>query len=120
MAAYIWPTSLPNSPGTDYTETGGVRVLRTSTDAGVPKMRYIGRNSQTISVSYVMTNEQVATLKEFVEETIMGVSPFEFTHPRTKETVNVRIVPSGDGEFFTMSWMAKEYWSVSMKMEAMP
>jgi transcriptional regulator of nitric oxide reductase len=67
-----------------------------------------------------MSSAQVETLREFAMDTLRGTVRFDFTHPRTLETVEVRIVPQQDGALFSLSYLLPEYWQVSLQLEVLP
>jgi hypothetical protein len=89
-------------------------------DAGPAKQRRRGSKPQGLQLSFIMTTAQTQTLQEFIEDTIRGTARFGFTHPRLGTTVEVRIVPQGDGELYTFTYLAPEYWTVSLKLEILP
>lgn len=120
MAAVPWPTSLPQAPQKGYTETGGVLVIRTPQDRGPAKMRYVGSKPQVLNLSFLMSSQQVTTLETFVKSTIRGTARFIFTHPRTLLPVEVRIVPQGEGDYYTLTYVAPEYYTVIMILEILP
>jgi len=121
MAVLNWPPGLPSSPQKGFTETGGVNIVRTPTDKGVAKMRYRGTKASVFNFTFLMTSEQVATLETFVKSTTLGVKRFNFTHPRTGIVQEFRILPQGDGgDYYTISYVAPEYWSVSLQFELLP
>lgn len=117
---YIWPTSLPQMPLDSYSETIGVLTIRTPMDAGPAKMRRRGTKPDKLSVQYNMSTTQVATLRTFVQDTLKGTIRFGYTHPRTGHVVEVRIVPQGDGELFSVSYILPNYWQVSLELEVLP
>ena len=118
--SYVWPATLPQVVQKGYTETGGVLVLRTSMDAGPAKQRRRGARTQTLQVSFLMTTDQVTALKTFVEDTLRGTSRFGFTHPRTNEVVEVRIVPQQDGAMYSVQYVAPNYYTVPITLEILP
>jgi hypothetical protein len=120
MASYVWPSSLPQAPQDDFSETGGVLILRTQVDAGPAKMRRRGARPKTLSCSFYMTTAQVATLESFVEDTLRGTARFDFTHPRLGSNIEVRLVPQQDGQLFAISFITNGYWNVALEMEVMP
>lgn len=120
MAIPIWPLSLPQSPQKGFTETGGLLILRSPMDAGPAKQRKRGQRPQGLQVSFVMTTAQTQTFENFVKNTLQGTSRFEFTHPRLNTTVETRIVPQGEGQLYSMSYLAPEYWNVSLQLEILP
>jgi hypothetical protein len=89
-------------------------------DAGPAKQRRRGVKSQTMQVSFIMTTAQVADLESFVEDTIRGTARFGFTHPRTKSIEEVRIVPQSGGDMYSITYLAPEYWTVSLQLEILP
>lgn len=118
--SYVWPPGLPQSVQKGYTETGGVLVVRTSTDSGPAKQRYRGLKPQVLNVSFLMTTAQISTLETFVKTTLRGTARFGFPHPRTAQVVEVRIVPQGEGDFYTLSYIAPGYYTVQMQLEVLP
>jgi len=120
MALYTWPPSLPQRPLTSYSETSGAIILRTQPDAGPAKMRRRGKRPDTLDVQFNMSSTQVETLKGFVIDTLRGTVRFNFTHPRTLENVEVRVVPQGDGALFSLSYLLPEYWQVALQLEVLP
>lgn len=115
--SYIWPTSLPQSPQKGFAETGGVLVLRTPMDAGPAKQRRRGARPQGLQVTFIMTTAQTQTLETFVKTTLQGTARFGFTHPRLNTVVETRIVPQGDGQLYTFTYLAPDYWTVSLQLE---
>jgi len=114
---YTWPTSLPQQVDRGFTETVGVNVLRTPMDAGPAKLRRRAARPDTLNVSFLMTNAQVATLEDFVLNTLQGVFRFSFIHPRKQVQVETRFIPTGEGQYFTVGYKAPGYWTVSMQLE---
>jgi len=117
---YSWPTSLPQTPQKGYSETGGALIMRTSMDAGVAKQRRRGRSPSQLNTSFIFTTAQVTTLELFVKNTIKGVARFGFPHPRTKTTEEVRIIPQGDGTLYNITYLAPEYWTITLTLEVLP
>jgi hypothetical protein len=127
MAVLNWPTALPQSPQKGFTETVGASIIRSQTDKGPAKQRYRGKSPNTMSLEFIMTTNQVTTLESFVNNSpseipagIKTVGRFNFTHPRTSSSVEVRIVPQGDGQLFSYQYLAPGYWNVSVTFEIMP
>lgn len=118
--AYIWPVTLPQTPNTNYSETSGVLILRSPMDAGPAKMRRRGSRTDTMLVTFEMSTAQVETLRAFVHDTLKGTARFGFTHPRTHEIVEVRIVPQQDGNLFSIGYILPDYWTISMQLEILP
>ena len=120
--SYIWPAGLPQVPQKGYTESASINVTRTPMDAGPAKQRYRGKRPQTLNVSFIMSDAQVATLEDFIlgPNYIRGTIRFGFPHPRTKNVVEVRIVPQGENALYTSAYLAPGYWTVSMQLEVLP
>ena len=67
-----------------------------------------------------MSTAQVEILRAFVQDTLRGTMRFGFTHPRTLDVVEVRVVPQGDGQLYSISYLLPEYWQVSLQLEVLP
>ena len=120
-AAYTWSSfGLPANPQKGYTETGGVLVLRTPTDQGPAKLRYRGVKPQILNLTFLMTSAQVTILENFVKNTLKGTARFYFTHPRTGFNSEVRIVPQGGGDYYTISYVAPGYYNIAIQFEVLP
>jgi hypothetical protein len=117
---YIWPISLPQSPQKNFAETGGALILRTPMDSGPAKQRRRGKLASKMTLSFIMTSAQVTTLENFVTNDIKGTARFGFTHPRTNQVVEVRIIPSPEGEMYTASYLAPGYYNISTTFEILP
>lgn len=117
---YSWPSTLPQVPQKGFTETGGVLVVRTSQDKGPAKMRVLGQKPQVLNVQFLMTSAQVSILEAFVKNTIKGTARFGFPHPRTLLVVETRIVPQGEGDYYTLTYTAPGYWTAQMVLEVLP
>lgn len=121
MAAnYIWPATLPQMPQRGFSETNGILLIRTPVDLGPAKQRYRARRPDTLSVTYLLTDTQTAALEEFVKTTLKGTARFYYTHPRTNAQVEVRIVPQGDGQLYTLQYTAHNYYTISLTLEILP
>jgi hypothetical protein len=120
MATISWHPNLPQTPLKGFTETGGVLLARTPMDKGMPKMRRLGQRARTMNMTFLMTEQQVGYLEDFVHNTLKGVFRFNFNHPRTRVTEEVRIVPSGDGQLFNLTYIAPGYYNVELQMEVLP
>lgn len=111
---------LPQVPQKGFTESIGLNVIRSNMDSGPAKQRRRGTRTNTMDLSFIMTTAQCDTLETFIENTLQGVKRFSFPHPRTSATVEVRIVPGSDGEFFRLQYLAPGYWTTSLKFEILP
>jgi hypothetical protein len=122
MAVPQWPTAngFPQSPQKGFSESIGVNVVRSPMDAGPAKQRRRSRRPSTMDVSFIMTTQHTETLEAFINNDLQGVNRFQFTHPRLYTTIDVRIVPQGEGEFFKLQYLAPGYYQTSLKLEVLP
>lgn len=120
MAVPPWHVDLPQVPQKGFTETGGALIARTPMDSGPAKLRRRGKMPSKLSLSFIMTNAQVAILESWVDNTIRATARFTFPHPRTGASVEVRIVPQGEGELYTLTYLAPGYWTVATTFEVLP
>lgn len=121
MSVLIWPTTLPQTPQKGFTESIGINILRSATDAGPAKQRRRASKPSEMNLSFIMTTAQTQTLESFIKDDIRGVSRFVFPHPRLLgTTIETRIVPQSGGEFFNLQYLAPGYWTTSMRFEVMP
>ena len=128
MAVLLWPTTLPQVPQKGFTESIGINVLRSQTDAGPAKQRRRATRLNEMNLSFLMTTVQTQVLEAFIKNLptatppgISGTNRFKFPHPRILDTtIEVRIVPGSNGEFFNLQYVAPGYWSTSLKFEVMP
>lgn len=88
-------------------------------DVGPAKRRKRGFSVERMDVSFIMTTAQVATLDGFIKNTIKGTARFDFAHPITGLTVEVRIVPNND-QMYSTTGIAPNYWSVALALEVVP
>ncbi|CAK0766144.1 conserved hypothetical protein [Gammaproteobacteria bacterium] len=120
MSNYVWPNTLPQAVQEDFAETNGVLILRTPMDRGPAKIRRVGARPDTMTISLQMTSAQIGNLRTFVMDTIRGVAPFTFPHPRTAAWVDVRIVPDSEGALYKIRHAAADQWMVEMVLEVLP
>ena len=80
--AYTWLGTLPQMPDTNYSETGGINIIRSPMDAGPAKQRKRGNKPQVLQLTYTMSNSQVIIFEDFVKNTLKGTARFGITHPR--------------------------------------
>ena len=119
--SYNWPGGLPIKPTVaGYGEGAGVLVQRSPMDAGPAKLRRVGARPDVLSLGYQMTTAQLGTLETFVKTTLLGVRRFNFTHPRTGNSQEVRLVPGRDGDFYTTAYIGPGLWHVEMSIEVLP
>ena len=118
--SYIWPPGLPQTPLSNYSETTGVIIMRTQPDLGPAKQRRRAKRPDGLNLQFNMSTAQVEILRAFIQDTLRGATRFGFTHPRTLEIVEVRVVPESDGVMYSTSYLLPNYWQVSLKLEVLP
>lgn len=117
---FSWPTILPQKPQQNYTETGGVLLLRTSQDRGPAKQRRLGKRINELRCSFHMSSSQVQVLEDFIENSIKGTIRFGFPHPRKNTIVEARIVPQENGLMYTVGYLIGDVWNVDLTFEVLP
>ena len=130
MAVLPWPATLPQVPQKGFTESIGINVIRSATDAGPAKQRRRASRPNEMNLTFLMTTEQTKTLEAFIKNLptavlplipgISGTNRFTFPHPRLYTSVEVRIIPGSGGEYFNLQYVAPGFWSTSLKFEVMP
>lgn len=120
MAAYTWPASLPQNVRQDVQITRATNVLSTTMDLGPAKRRRRGAGVEQLKVGFYMSTAQIATLETFVQSTIKATARFDFPHPVTGVTVEVRIVPQSDGQMYAVVYYSPTLWSVDVALEVVP
>lgn len=89
-------------------------------DSGPAKRRRRSAGIEQMTCGFVMTTAQVATLENFITNTIKGTARFDFAHPITAVTVEVRVVPQGDGQLYSAAYLGPSTYAVSMTLEVLP
>jgi hypothetical protein len=123
MANINWPTAnqFPQVPQKGFQETVQVGIIRSPMDMGPAKVRRRNARVSTMNLSFILTTLQTQTLETFIKSDIRGVARFNFPHPRLLgTTVEARIIPQGEGEFYTLTYLAPGYWSASLTFEILP
>lgn len=118
-----WPTTgnFPQVPQKGFQESVGVNVIRSPMDKGPAKQRLRGQRPSTMQLQFILTTTQTQTLETFVKSTIRGVQRFSFPHPRIlNTTIECRLVPQQDGEFYKLQYLAPGYWQTSLTFEILP
>lgn len=106
-------------PQKGYSESIGANILRTPMDSGPGKLRFRGSMPQKLTVQFLMDTSQVTIFENFVLNTLKGVLRFQFPHPRTGSTVEVRILGQGQ-DLYTLTYVAPGYYNVGMQLEILP
>ena len=117
---YVWPASLPQNVHPNYQESGGALILRTPMDAGPAKLRRRGIRPSTLQVALLMTDEQVAQMEVFVLQTLRSTARFGFPHPRLQTQAMVRLVPSSEGQLYGITYLAPNWWTITLSLEVLP
>jgi len=114
-----WPLTLPTAPETPgYSETAPNTLIRTAMDAGPPKVRQrFTAGVRPITLSWLLTREQVNTLDLFYVSTLRGGSLFfdGLAHPRTGALVNFRFV--APPQYVALG---PDVWRATTQMEIIP
>lgn len=118
MSIPSWPTTLPVSPLlSSYDEE--VKSLTSAVTTGNKSIliRRMSTRTQTpISVAFNFTKNQVAIFETFFYNTLGGGAlRFSFTHPRTKEEIEVSFDPSSEVAFKISPQDSMSYFKVSAK-----
>lgn len=120
MALYSWPATLPQNVRRDFQLSRAVNVLSTPMDTGPAKRRRRSAGIEQMKVGFYMTTDQIATLEAFINSSLKGTARFDFAHPVTGVTVEVRIVPQQDGQMYTVGYYTPTLWTVDMALEVVP
>lgn len=92
MPIPTWPTTLPLQPLVDgYEESWYAQTVYKTPDSGAPMVRRKQILSiRAFKVKFVLNEEQVKILDDFIYNILEGGAlRFSFTHPRTKEDVEM-------------------------------
>lgn len=114
-----WPASLPTDMNaSDYAEGMADGRLMSQTDTGPAKVRLrSSAMARPLKGSMIMTGAQVATLRTFVDTTLLGGTlPFNFTDPIDGSTVLARFAES----LPTWSSLGGDNWTVNLDLEVLP
>lgn len=118
MAAIDWPNNIPDKPLVDsFAETPPRDVVRTQMDAGPAKMRPRSTSGvRNLNVTFMMNETELSNLDTFYETTTsQGTARFDFSHPRTGTTVEMRFV-----ERPTYRLVSDDDYEVRVKFEVLP
>lgn len=123
MPIASWPTAnnFPQVPQKGFQETVGINIIRSPMDRGPAKQRLAGTRPNTMQLQFIMTTAQTQTLETFVKTTIRGTQRFNFPHPRIlNTTIECRLVPQSDGQFYVLQYLAPGYWQTNLTFEILP
>ena len=62
-----WPATLPQVPQKGFTESVGINVIRSATDAGPAKQRRRASRPNEMNVNFLMTTAQTQKLEDFIK-----------------------------------------------------
>lgn len=113
-----WPATLPQRPlVAGYGESRQSQVLRSSMDAGPPKVRRrFSAAAQNFNVQWRMDSTQLDTFTTFFDTDIQGGSlRFDIPHPRSGTTVSARFQ-----DVYSISALGGTNWNVSATLEVLP
>lgn len=125
MAIPVWPESLPQSPlrrGFSKQPPNLTRRIKANQGPDIVQAEAVIGVTSWPSVKFIMTTEQEATLHSFVYDTLRsGVRRFSFPSITGGGTVEVRIVPSGDRQLYSVAEGGnKNLWLVELSLEVLP
>ncbi len=113
-----WPDTLPSAPLLEnFQELPPETAIRTDMDTGPAKVRQRTTAAVgTLAVSYLLSKAQTTTLDAFYQTTLFGGSgAFDYTHPRTGDTVSCRFV--NPPEYAPANG---NYFKVTLTLEVLP
>lgn len=114
-----WPASLPQKfLARGYSESPPNNALRTEMDQGPDKVR---RRSTDAVWEYNglmrLTGAQLTIWLEFYYQTIKEVGAFDFPHPRTGDTIEVRVA-NQTPPYRALN--ANDQWELTLSLEELP
>lgn len=113
-----WPSTLPVSPLLDgFSETAEEIIIRSKMETGPDKVRArTTAGVRKFSMAFMMTKNETAIFDDFyLNDLNGGAAPFDFTHPRTGETLSMRMVKSP-----IYNPQNSEYFRIKLDVEALP
>ena len=113
-----WPMTLPPAPLLEgFVERTSETVIRTDMDQGPAKTRRrTTAGTREFQMTFIMTKNEIATFDDFFLNDINGgASSFDFIHPRTGETLNLRL--KNPPEYQAQN---TNYFRISLEAEALP
>lgn len=116
MALNNWPPMLPCPLMDGYSDGVQPNVIRSDMDVGPQKLRRRS-TADTVNISFnlLLKSSDVSVLDAFYRvETKSGTLPFNFVHPRTKQTVECRFLSAP-------SYGSRSGWySANISLEVLP
>jgi len=119
--AVQWPTGLDVKPlASAYDEQPPRLIIRTPMDSGPAKVRRkLSNNVRIVQIEMLLSQDELEDFDEFFTLTILGGAlSFEWTHPRTGEAIDSRIL-CDDSNGPKYRWEDGSYL-VSFALEVLP
>jgi uncharacterized protein Usg len=121
--AIVWPVTLPALPlASGAIEKAPELTIRTDMDAGPPKIRMrASAGVWPIQFDMLMSGTQLATFLTFWQTTTYGGAlSFEWTHPRTATTKNMRFSSPPEWSQIRGGATGAQLWRVAIQLEMLP
>lgn len=119
-AVYSWPAKLPSWPQIGFQEEIKMNILRTPMDKGISKIRTNGVLHTILKLNYFLEDYQVLELENFIYNEIKGTLRFNWTHPRTLQTVEVRIIPISEKAYIDIAYKVDKFFITTITLQVMP
>lgn len=119
MANPVWPASLP-CPTDQNVQYSAILepVQTTSMETGAPKRRRrFSAVPETFTCQVILTQAQVATLKQFVEVTLADVGPFDWKDFRTNEAATYVL---SKRPVYALAAAGANLWQVALELVTVP
>lgn len=112
-----FPDTLPSPLANSLQEQLPNNIVRTQMDVGPAKVRRrTTANVRSLRMTYVLNKDQAADLEAFFfNDTAGGALSFDYTHPRTGDTVSARFTEPPQ-----ISSLNGIYFQISISLEVLP
>ena len=113
-----WPNTLPATPQADsFRETVPTTLVRTEMEQGPAKVRRRSTAGvRKLSMSFVMSKAQIATLETFITTALSGGAlAFDYTHPRSGASLSCRFRQMP--EYASLNGV---FFKVAIELEVLP
>lgn len=118
-----WPDTLPQTPYSpdnqtpEYTPTDN--TIRTTVTVGPAKLRRrFTAVPETVKLVLYVTSDQLATLKDFVQEQLQDVLPFEWTDFRDGSQGTYRFAKGWAS--VSQKYDSGDMWCLNLELELLP
>ena len=114
----IWPDTLPVAPLLEnFQELLPETAIRTDMDTGPAKVRQrTTAGVGALMVSYQLSTAETIILDTFYRTTLSGgATPFDFTHPRTGDTLSCRFTTQPE-----YTPLNGNYFKATLALEVLP